>query len=1237
MPSAHKVKFKSNGDRCPKNLQKLRRLPECGIFDRDLLPFNPVNPSPTPTPKKHPFEPFDMSGVPEGLNDRYIPNKPERRNPIFPDSDGTLVGGATGPGLQYETLPQDHTNFLFRGSGRVLHADSRFGLTPTFFGPKGYHTVPVSVQGDALAASTQIANYRNEDADRVIQEMDDIIASRPRRTDVELEDLIAETLRETGESAGERAARGATTHNLDDGAGAIPRPRDTTFADPRDVEFESPRPAPRRFRRTPRLSPPSRLPIRQRSERQRQLQLRNVDTELFQVSDSADLHMTTGKKRTGEYLEIDQSSPSRYRVRDRTSSLDSRATQIRRNMALATQTAKKMRLSITESLSRRTAEAVQDLHAATVRQFGQGYERVVSDAQGIRLAQAISGERPIGAGRPIDIETGMAHQPVTQDVTGLREIDLGFSPFENVVDQPTVIGRSAPKLSFSNRLAAASASFQDVSIRNTASGAGSAGVGFLAGMGVAKLMSGTDYTGSQLGNASIVGGASGAAGDVVGRTTSAIAQRTFAQGAENAAVYSSMRAGSAILRGSAEGLVIGAAAAPLDLLLNNALMKSGAFSHAGANALSSGVVGIGTMGAIGAVSLAAAPETLGLSLVVGAAATLAGVIFGGVTGRQQDAAEKQAREEQEHMRNKVIHMSTARTQLLETLSAHKYNFEDALDAFQNKAALGIDDDTWTAFRASSMQLFVPRPSNSPPVGPGSGAASSADQKRLNNLFSKYISHTLITRVCSGGSDCSELSTRDPGSLTADEIGFLDDKTGKTWKPQADMQVEMSTQELQYTQHRISAAKKQMIDAWNQDNTLPKQLDPYIVQTANLDAKWESKFNTAIKLDAQEQVINAYATRQLKIDQMPQNIRQAAGFDPEFVTTMDAYYNDMETTASQLEVSVPQLIELQGLSDETQRDRYQEMQFDNVKTQAQVVQQAGQLSHEQDAVRAAGFYDIDQAFLETDPTAISQWHPSDSQIIQAHQAGMNLNQYVAYMHQLAMGDSGDYEKLPSFSDDELRRYGMLDFSHLQDELQMAGFRRDLYLYNPETRLFTINPAANNLPDQDDAKRFISRFTPQYLTNARRQYTDMIHGLNEKNQALVDQYNTTLLQDLHAYGDRYNEMVASQNEYAISHAGPVTQLLHYHVNDAFNKYRIAYTPLSDTLAQTPSKGIQSSGRSLQTEKARKNEAAAAKYGLSVPQYHRLKTNVTSKGLQNASSQQIHQVAADIKKIDVDTPPS
>lgn len=1266
MPQPFRVKFDEDGKRCPKNIQQLRRLPECGIFDRDLLPLHPVNPpKPPPPDPDHPFRPYTPKGGPTMLNDRLIPDLPERPSPRFPPATGDLVGGATGEGSQYSAprLPQDETNLGARGGLRVLRET-----------PAGYDTVPTELQGgDALARPLQPLDYRNEEADRVIRSLDDVVGSAPRQTDVELADLLVGG----EETAVEQAMREAMIET-----DVIPRPRRLPTGDPRDTEFgERPteRPAFRRFRRPARVSPPPRMmgaeaPARRRGVvsapetemtvlRQRPLAtryagMRNVDAPLEPVGEER--VALAGRKRRGDYFELEQGEEQyRARITRPTSQLQQRAEQLQRNIRLASESAKRMRLSLAEG-ARATA---QDIRATAVRQFGQGYERVVTDTEGIRRAQMISGERPVGAGRPIpgDIEMGAirsniattetgditVRRPVTEDVTGLREIDLDFSPFEQVVDEPTVIGRARPKLSFSERLGAARASFKDVTPRAAAGATGAAGVGFLTGLGVSQLMGGTDYTHNKFANAAIVGGASGASGDVFARTASAIAQRTFstsvADTAANTAAFTAMRAGSAVLRGGAEGLIVGAATAPLDLLLNNALMSSGQFSHATANITSSGVVGLGTTAAIGAVSLAAAPETLGLSLVVGGIATLGSIIFGGVSGAIQDQKEKDAREQAQKAQQHIRDTASARQQLIASLPANNYDFKLAYQNFLDKKSLGVNDSTWSSFRTFATTLFNRRPSNTPAPSPSGGAAASGDQKRLNDLFSKYITHDLIERVCTGGKDCSELRTRDTGPLTTDEIQFLDKQTAETWRPQADMQVEMSVQELSFTQKRIADAKKAMIDSWNRGQTLPQQMDSYTVQTAYLDPEWEDRFATAIKFDAQRRVIDAYARDQTKLEKMPPNIRRAALSDErDFATAMHAYYDDMEHAASQLEVTIPQLIELQKLEGDAQQTRYQQFQFDRIKTQTDVVESAGHLAKEQDTARAAGFYDLDQAFLETDPTDIEQWHPSDSQILQAHAAGMNLNQYVAYMHELAKGTAGDFKKLPTYTAEQLRQYGLEDRDHFFDELAMVygeGAGRQMYDYDPETRTFTPKQGVHLLPNHNEASAFISRYTPAYLTKARKEYADMIHGLNERNQAQVDAYNSVLRQEISEYGVKYNQMVADQNAYLLMSGANPSQLLHYNADEVYMKNRLEYNPLSDAL---PDHERQVVGRTLVSapnlpaagESARyaRTEAAAARYDLSVDQYHTLKHNIQSQDVTDPSPQRVAQEVADIKKIDV-----
>jgi hypothetical protein len=292
----------------------------------------------------------------------------------------------------------------------------------------------------------------------------------------------------------------------------------------------------------------------------------------------------------------------------------------------------------------------------------------------------------------------------------------------------------------------------------------------------------------------------------------------------------------------------------------------------------------------------------------------------------------------------------------------------------------------------------------------------------------------------------------------------------------------------------------------------------------------------------------------------------ANQDPDFNSMIHQFYNSMETTAGQLAISVPQLIELQGLTGDAQKDKYQEFQFNNIKQDPTVVSEAQEISSEEDQVRQAGFYDIDQAFLETDPTAITTWHPTDSQILQAHSAGMNLNEYVDYMHQLAKGEAGDYRKLSKYNDAELRASGLLDYSHFQDELQMAGYRKDLYLYNEETRQFTLNANVTNSAIPSTKQTFISRYTPRYLLQARQEYADMIHGLNETNQSEVDNYNANLMRELSSYGKHYDRIVSDINNERL-YQGTKSDLLFYDVGKIYNQNRIEFSAISEKLSDAP----------------------------------------------------------------------
>jgi len=868
-----------------------------------------------------------------------------------------------------------------------------------------------------------------------------------------------------------------------------------------------------------------------------------------------------------------------------------------------------------ENIRTNTNEAIVNIKARTTRIFAQRYSNIRGGD--IELLA------PEGN---INIRT-----PATEDITGIRAGDLqavDFNPL-GADYQETFIGGERPKLTYAERIQTARAG---TFVAETAvAGAGAVG-GVLIGFGVAELM-GKAGVDNKYAIAAGAGGAGGAGARILTMAGSRALTRSVGGAVAETGIYSAIRGGTSILRGAAEGAVVGLALMPVDMLLNEAFVNSG-MSHTGANLASGAIVGTTAtaLTTIGLASLGASSATLGASLVVGALAMATAGVIGLVTGKNQDEDEKKALKNVEQARQKLNTMSNARERLLISLPRFNYNFEDALNAFPSKGELGMDDDTWSSFSSSVGNMFKPRPTNSPlPVSPSSEPPTE-EEKKINDLFNQFVTRRLIYKVCSGGTGCEELRRHDKGELTNEEYEFLEEKTGGTWRNQANMQVEMSRQELNYTRKRIGDAQMEMLNAWNNEQKVANQLDPYIVQTASLDPTFRQRYDLAIKLDAQQRVVDAYQTDQTRIEQLPKNVRDTANLDPEFNSMIHKYYESIETTAGQLDISVPQLIELQGLQGEAQKDKYEEFQFNNIKQNQTIVSEAKEIAKEEDQVREAGFYDIDQAFLETDPTAIHTWHPTDSQILQAHSAGMTLNEYVNYMHELSKGEAGDFTKLPKYNEEQLRASGLLDYSHFQDELQVAGYRKDLYLYDPDTRQFTLNPNITNSAIPSTQENFISRYTPKYLLQARQEYADMIHGLNQSNQTQVDNYNNNLMKELSSYGKHYDSIVADINNERLYEGR--SDLLFYDVGKIYNQNKVEFSPLSDKLSDAPTNVASQDvamGRQLGEQVSIKE-----KYTLDDTQYRNVKLDLQSKNIKDPSQEQLETAVQEVKSSPLDAPP-
>ncbi len=106
------VKFNEDGTVCKRDIEYLRRHPECGIPFIQDKPFTPVNPP-------HKFKPFDRN-FSISILDKVIPNDPNIP-PAPPIGEPPKIGGAVGaPPYTNEYLPQDYTNKYDLAGRRIL-------------------------------------------------------------------------------------------------------------------------------------------------------------------------------------------------------------------------------------------------------------------------------------------------------------------------------------------------------------------------------------------------------------------------------------------------------------------------------------------------------------------------------------------------------------------------------------------------------------------------------------------------------------------------------------------------------------------------------------------------------------------------------------------------------------------------------------------------------------------------------------------------------------------------------------------------------------------------------------------------------------------------------------------------------------------------------------------------------------------------------------------------------------
>lgn len=821
--------------------------------------------------------------------------------------------------------------------------------------------------------------------------------------------------------------------------------------------------------------------------------------------------------------------------------------------------------------------------------------RLKLEALGVREKMVRAGKKLFAQEyKPISLEEPVSFEMTTEGVTTLRipetNVELGnlrdipLDPFEATIARPKT------KLSFAERISAPRVSDIAEGSIHTLGGLGGA-------IGISQLLSHLKV--NKYANAAISAGS----GDVMGRILNYSAKKVALRVGLRTTQVEALTAKS-LLRGGLEGGVIGLAAMPVDNLLNNFFRNSREMSHTASNMLSTGLVSAGATTAIWGMGWTGAGESGGLTLVAAALTTSVLELMSFLSGQEQDKEVDLI-----NSSNKV------RQELIETLPKYNYSYGKALKAFIDEGkskGLNMNNTDWRAFDKSMRETFSEKSITSKPTqsqGQGlppipkhvldeirrlenSGSAvdktraqkmrdvyanrklksglTEKEDKVIQSYFGKYIIHNLIKKVCAD-KDCNpELLKQDKGELTDEEKSLLNEKTDFTWQSHADMQVSVSIKQMEYTQKRVQSAKEYIINMWEKHRLLPEQIhDPDAVALANLDPNFKQAYENAVKLDAQKLVVDAYYKDQTKFENLPEGIQKAANLDKSFYYHIHVFYEDTEKEAAKMNLSVPQLIELQGLPEKEQNKKYRMFQFDYAKMDEKTVNEALDIAKEEDTVREAGYYDIDQAYLSTDPTAVGIWKPTDSQILQAHSAGMTLQQYVNYMHELSKGKEGDFSRLPKFNEDQIRQSGILDFSHFQDELQMAGFDKNMYTYDPETLSITLNPNVSNVPIPSTENKFVSKYTPENLRRLHQETADLIHGLDQQNQGIIDTYNSKLREQLSVFGKNYNKQVASINDNRSYHG--INNLLVYDPEADYQKYHLEFKPAEISTINHPASKV------------------------------------------------------------------
>jgi hypothetical protein len=764
---------------------------------------------------------------------------------------------------------------------------------------------------------------------------------------------------------------------------------------------------------------------------------------------------------------------------------------------------------------------------------------------------------------------------------------------------------SRPTLKFAERIGEIS-SFK----RSLAGGTAELGLGLGLGIGASKAL---DQMG--LHNVYLNGGLSGVAAGggtkmITLGATSALKKAGVLTG-EQIALKEGL---TSIGKMGAVGGVLSLVSIPVDLGVNELLEHYTNLNHASIGAISGtagAVVGVGVGTAAASIMVGSAAlsfETFGLSLLFGAIAAAVSAGIGAAAGAQQDKAER----ENQEAKTKLLTKISNRSAFVNSLEAYDYNFDKALANFtkneKSKTNLGVDDDDWGDFSNQVKNLF-----NGKDITQSGDISHPTDEKekKLSNLFNKYIQN----RIADSDLGNPELLKKYP-PLNGDEIIYLNKNTGSTWEQAADLQLNLTFTHQKMIKDKVTAAQKEIYRKWSEENTVVNK-DSQLYKDASIDSNFESVYLLNLQRDAQQQISDAFYNDQTRVEQMPLAVVLMAYKDPHFEQSIHEFYKSMDNTARRMGVTTKQLIDIQIAPEKDRDSVFKQISLENMGKSQSDVETAQKIIDNQNKAKQAGAYDVDEYLLETDPTLLGVWRPTDSQILQAHSAGMTLQEYLDFMGELSRGET---DKLPEYSKEHIRLTGDLDFQNFQDELELGGYGRDMYNYNRDTLEFTLNPNYNELPINTNVEKFISAYAPRKLQEQRQEYLHHIIGMNKDSQDYVDNYNNNLLKELSVYGNNYDRIVAQVNDDRM-YAGR-TDLLHVDTGAIYQQQKLEFKPSTNKF------GIGEIQSHDEAVKSTLNKEAADRFGVDVDEYHEIKQKAgeilkqTNQPITQANVEQIKQ---------------